>query len=83
MLRVMVLVLLALAAIGSFVESLGGAGYDAANMARRLPALAALHDVGVPFGVFLMTGVPIGVVTGIAVLVGWTTQRRRAIRTPR
>ena len=76
MLRGIVLTLLALGAFGSFVESLGGAGFDAANSARRLPALARLHDVGLAFGAFGLAGVLIGLVTAIVVLIGWAMHRR-------
>ena len=75
--RGMVLTLLALAAFGSFVESLGGAGYDSANDARRLTLLASLHPVGVPFGGFVMTGIPIGIVTVIVVLIAYFTHREQ------
>ena len=75
--RGMVLTLLALAAFGSFVESLGGAGYDAANDARRLTLLASLHPVGVPFGGFVMTGIPIGIVTVIVVLIAHVMHREQ------
>jgi hypothetical protein len=75
--RGMVLTLLALAAFGSFVESLGGAGYDAANDARRLTLLASLHQVGVPFGGFVMTGIPIGIITVIVVLIAHFTRREQ------
>lgn len=75
--RGMVLALLGLAAFGSFVESLGGAGYDAANDARRIDVLASLHGVGVPFGGFVMTGIPIGIVTCIVVLIAHVTHREQ------
>jgi hypothetical protein len=79
-LRGLVLSLLALAALGSFLESLGGAGYDAANAGRRIEALTTLHDIAVPFGAFLIGAVPLGVITGIVVVIGWAT-RRGAVRT--
>lgn len=72
--RGLVLTLLALAAFGSFVESLGGSGYDAANAERRVRWLASFHAVGLPFGAFAMVGVPIGLVTCAIVL---TTHLRR------
>jgi hypothetical protein len=75
-LRGLVLSLLALAALGSFLESLGGAGYDAANAGRRIEALTTLHDIAVPFG-----DVPLGVITGIVVLIGWATRRGRSVQT--
>ena len=77
--RGMVLTLLALAAFGSFVESLGGAGYDAANDARRIDLLAALHGVGVPFGGFVMTGIPIGIATCVVLLVAHLLHRARPL----
>jgi hypothetical protein len=80
-LRGLVLSLLALAALGSFLESLGGAGYDAANAGRRIEALARLHDIAVPFDAFLIGAVPLGVITGIVVLIGWATRRGRAVQT--
>ena len=78
MVRGLTLGLLALASFGSFVESLGGAGYDAANAERRLPALASLHGVGQYFGAFVMVGVPLGIVTGLVVLIAYL----RGPRTP-
>jgi hypothetical protein len=80
-LRGLVLMLLGLAALGSFLESLGGAGYDAANAGRRIEALTTLHGIAVPFGAFLIAAVPLGVITGIVVLIGWATRRARAVRT--
>lgn len=80
-LRGLVLMLLGLAAFGSFLESLGGAGYDAANAGRRIEALTTLHGIAVPFGAFLIAAVPLGVITGIVVLIGWATRRARAVRT--
>jgi hypothetical protein len=78
-LRGIELTLLALATSGSFVESLGGAGYDAANLQRRLPVLASLHAVGIPFGAFVMAGVPLGAVTAIAVLIARGKSKRRSV----
>ena len=77
MFRGMVLTLLALAAAGSFIESVGGSGYDAANLGHRIQLLASLHGVGVYFGAFVMVGVPIGTVTGIVVLIGHAIHRRQ------
>lgn len=77
MFRGMVLTLLVLAAAGSFIESLGGSGYDAANMGHRIQTLAWLHGVGVYFGAFVMAGVPIGMITAIAVLIGHELHRRQ------
>lgn len=75
MFRGMVLALLALAAAGSFIESLGGSGYDAANASHRIPLLASLHGVGISFGAFVLVGVPLGILTGFAVLVGHVAHR--------
>jgi hypothetical protein len=80
-LRGLVLTLLALAALGSFLESLGGAGYDAANDGRRIEALTTLHGIVVPFGALLIGAVPLGVITGVVVLIGWATRRGRALGT--
>lgn len=74
-LRGLVLTLLASAALGSFMESLGGAGYDAANSGRRIEALTTLHDIAVPFGALLIGAVPLGVITGVAVLIARMTGR--------
>ncbi|MEO8293164.1 MAG: hypothetical protein ABI635_08495 [Actinomycetota bacterium] len=79
-LRGLVLTLLGLAAFGSFLESLGGAGYDAANGGRRIAALTTLHDVGLPFGVLLIGAVPLGAITGIAVFTAWAVRRGRTVR---
>ncbi len=63
----MELLVLAIAAFGSLVESLGGAGYDAANLERRLPTLASLHDVGVLFAPVALLAVPIGLATIVVI----------------
>jgi hypothetical protein len=80
-LRGLVLTLLALAALGSFLESLGGAGYDAANDGRRIEALTTLHGIAVPLGAFLIGAVPLGVITGIGVLIARAARRGRTVRT--
>jgi hypothetical protein len=79
--RGLVLMLLGLAALGTFLESLGGAGYDAANEGRRIEALTTLHGIAVPFGAFLIVSVPLGVITGMVVLIARATHRGRAVRT--
>lgn len=80
MFRGIVLSLLAVAAIGAFMESLGGSGYDAANEGRRIVALTTLHKIAVPFGALLIGAVPIGLATAIAVLIGWMLGRGRSTR---
>jgi hypothetical protein len=80
-LRGLVLTLLAVAAFGAFGESLGGAGYDAANAYHRIEALTTLHSIALPFGVFLFVAVPLGVITGIGVLIARATRRGRTVRT--
>jgi hypothetical protein len=50
-------------AFGSFIESLGGAGYDAANLERRVESLASLHGIGVLFGPVALLAIPLGAVT--------------------
>ncbi|MEP6476798.1 MAG: hypothetical protein ABJC60_05965 [Actinomycetota bacterium] len=79
-LRGLVLTLLGLAAFGSFLESLGGAGYDAANAGRRIAALTTLHGVALPFGVLLIVAVPLGAITGIALFTAWAVRRGRTVR---
>ena len=74
--RGMVLLVLGVGALGSFVESLGGAGYDAANLERRISSLASLHGVGVIFGPVAILAIPIGLVTLLT--VGLTAVARRA-----
>ena len=80
-LRGLVLTLLAVAAFGAFGESLGGAGYDAANDGHRIEALTTLHSIALPFGAFLFVAVPFGVITGIVVLIVRATDRGRSVRT--
>jgi len=80
-LRGMVLTLLALAAFGGFMESLGGAGYDAANDGHRIESLTTLHSIALPFGAFLFVAVPLGVITGITVLIARATRHGRTVRT--
>ena len=80
-LRGLVLALLAVSAFGAFGESLGGAGYDAANDGVRFEMLTTLHSIALPFGVFLFVAVPLGVITGIVVLIARVTDRGRSVRT--
>jgi hypothetical protein len=63
----MALLVLAIGAFGSFIESLGGAGYDAVNLERRIPTLASLHDVGVLLAPVALLAVPIGLATIVVV----------------
>jgi hypothetical protein len=77
MLRGMVLSLLAVSAVAAFVESVGGAGYDAANEARRIEALTRLHNIVTPFGALVIGAVPIGIATVFAVLIAWAIRRNR------
>jgi len=80
-LRGLVLMLLAVAALGGFMESLGGAGYDAANAGRRIEALTTLHSIALPFGALLIVAVPLAVITGVTVLIARATRRGRTVRT--
>ena len=73
--RGMALLVLAIGGFGSFVESLGGAGYDAANLERRIPTLASLHDVGVLLAPVALLAVPIGLAT--IVVIGAASLGRR------
>jgi hypothetical protein len=78
MVRGIVLSLLAAAAIGGFAESLGGSGYDAANEGHRIVVLTTLHNLVTPFGALTIGAVPIGLATGLVVLVTWIVRRNRA-----
>jgi hypothetical protein len=73
--RGMSLLVLGIGAFGSFIESLGGAGYDAANLERRIPTLASLHDVGILFAPVALLAVPIGL--AILVVLGTVGLVRR------
>jgi hypothetical protein len=78
--RGMVLALLTVSAFGSFLESLGGAGYDAANDGRRIEALTALHGIAQPFGAFLIVAVPLAAITGLTVAITRYSHRTRPVR---
>jgi hypothetical protein len=78
--RRVVLAILAVAAFGSFLESLGGAGYDAANEGRRVTALAALHPVALPIAALGLPAIPLGAIVGVAVFSTWAIRRRTALR---
>lgn len=78
--RTLALAFLALGAAGSFVESLGAAGYDAANAERRIPSLASLHDIGVVFGPIAFVAVPVGVVTCLVLVTVRAAHRLRTSR---
>jgi hypothetical protein len=74
------LIMLGIAAFGSFLESLGGSGYDAANSARRIEGLAALHDIALPVAAVGVPGILLGAVVGLIVLGTWTLRRARRSR---
>lgn len=76
--RSVLLVLLALAAFGSFVESIGGAGYDERNAGRRIETLTTLHDVGLFFSPFLVVAVPLALAAGLVLFSAWVVNRDRA-----
>lgn len=69
--------ILAVGAFGSFLESLGGAGYDAANAGRRIAALASMHNVAAPIAALGVLGVPLGAIVGLGVLTTWAVRRVR------
>ena len=75
--RGMALLVLGIGALGSFIESLGGAGYDAANVERRIEALASLHPVGVLVAPVAFVAIPIGLATVIAIAAGRLAARLR------
>ncbi len=75
--RGLVLILLAAATFGAFLESLGGSGFDAANEGTRIEALATLHDIALPFGALVMAAVPLALITGVVALVTRSSQRRK------
>ena len=75
--RGLVLVLLVAATFGSFLESLGGSGYDAANSGTRIAALTALHGIALPFGALVMAAVPLALITGVVALVTRSSERRK------
>lgn len=77
--RSLVLALLVVATLGSFLESMGGAGYDAANDARRIPALTLLHDIALPFSAFAIVALPLAVITGVVVVLSRVIAGRRAL----
>ena len=60
--RGLVLMLLAVAGLGALLESLGGAGYDAANAGHRIELLTSLHNMVTPFGALLIVAVPLAVI---------------------
>jgi hypothetical protein len=75
--RGLILILLVAATFGSFLESLGGSGFDAANEGTRISALATLHDIALPFGALVMAAVPLGLLTGVVALITGSSQRRK------
>ena len=75
--RGMVLLILGVGAFGSFIESLGGAGYDAANLERRVESLAALHGIGVLFGPIALIAIALGVVTLLGLAATATVTKLR------
>lgn len=72
--RGLVLTLLAAGALGSFMESLGGSGYDAANVGHRIEALTTLHNIAVPLGGLTLIAIPLGVITGVVLLIARATR---------
>jgi hypothetical protein len=75
--RGLVLTLLVAATFGSFLESIGGSGYDSANAGSRISALTTLHGIAIPFGALVLAAVPLGFITGIAALITWSSHRGR------
>jgi hypothetical protein len=73
------LLLLGIAAFGFFLESLGGAGYDAANQEHRIEALAAMHGIALPIAAIGIPGILFGAVVGFVVLTTWGFRRVRAV----
>ena len=73
------LLLLGVAAFGSFLESLGGSGYDAANEGPRIESLAALHRIAVPIGAIGVPGIVLGAVVGLVVVSTWAIRRVRGV----
>lgn len=74
--RLVLLLGVAMMALGSVVEALGAFGYD--DSGGRAGQLAALHDVGVaiaPVGIFLLL---VGAVLAIAVALGARPALRRS-----
>jgi hypothetical protein len=71
--------LLAVATFGSFLESLGGSGYDAANEGHRIEALATLHGIAVPIGAIGFPGILFGALVGLVVLATWGIRQVRGI----
>lgn len=78
MFRGIVLSLLAAAAIGAFFESLGGSGYDAANVGHRIELLTTVHNLVTPFAALAIGAVPLGLVTCAVLLPMWAIRRSRA-----
>lgn len=76
--RSVLLLLLAFAAFGSFLESIGGAGYDERNVGRRIEVLTTLHDVALVFAPFLMVAVPLALVACLVVFAAWVVDRDRS-----
>jgi len=74
--RIGVLAMLTVGAFGSFLESLGGAGYDAANLEPRIAPLAALHGVALPFAALGLPALAVGTLVAVVVLVA--SGRRRS-----
>jgi hypothetical protein len=77
--RGIVLLVLGVGAFGSFIESLGGAGYDAANLERRIASLASLHGIGVLLGPVALLAIPLGCVTLLLVTCSAVATRWRRI----
>jgi hypothetical protein len=78
--RGLVLAVLVAATFGSFLESLGGSGYDAANEGTRIPALTTLHGIALPFGALVMAAVPLGLITGVAALITRFSERSKPVQ---
>jgi hypothetical protein len=73
--RGMALLILASGAFGSFIESLGGSGYDALDAERRIASLASLHDIGIVFAPIALLAIPIGLATLVVLGVVGLAQR--------
>jgi hypothetical protein len=77
-LRGPLLALVWLATAGLFLESLGGAGYDAANERERIAFLAALHGVASPLAALSLLAAPLSLVALAAVAASRGLARLRS-----
>jgi len=77
-LRTPLMVLLWVALVAAFLESIGAAGYDRLNSGHRVPWLTSVHGVATPLGALAVLMMPIAIALLASAFVGRLRSRKTA-----